>query len=113
MRAGTLRHRLTIQKPGLTENSFGELENTGPVTVATRWGSLKALSGGELLRAQKIQADVTHQVSLRYDAALAGLSSTWRILRGSQVFEILFVDELEFSGVEFALLCKFHPSPTE
>lgn len=65
MRAGWLRHRLTIEAPHSTKNTFGEDVVTW-VDEATVWASVEPLRGREYLEARQQQAEVTHRVAMRY-----------------------------------------------
>lgn len=71
MRAGLLKRRILIQVRSATKDSFGQ--------QATNWvdylnnvpASITALSGHELVNAKAVNAEVTHQITLRYHPALA------------------------------------------
>lgn len=70
MRAGTLRHRVTIQKP--TEgaaNAFGETVDTWSY-VATVHASVIMQNAREAFEAGKVQPEGTVQVIVRYRSDL-------------------------------------------
>ncbi len=88
MRAGLLRHRLVIQQAdAVQKNTYGEPQSPTWTTIATVWGEVKPLMGKERFTAQQVQADVTHQITLRSRA----VSPSNRILFGARVFGILEV----------------------
>lgn len=66
MRAGTLRHRLEFMRPSDSAiNTFGERSaEFSPDFVV--YGEVNDLSGTELVRAQRVSADVTTAVTIRY-----------------------------------------------
>ena len=102
MRAGRMRHRLTIQTVTETQNAVGELTRVWAEAV-TVWGQVRPLSGKETLTGEQITADVSHRVFVRYNENIA---ATARILWGTRVFEInavLNADEIDRS---MELLCK-------
>lgn len=84
MRAGTLRHRLTIESPVESSDSMGGSTITWNA-IGTVWGALSPLSGRELLQAQGVQAETTHRAVMRY---MWGVSAKCRIIFGSRVFRI-------------------------
>lgn len=86
MRAGTLRHKLTIRRPDSTPtlDDYGQ-----PVpswsTIAVMYGSVKPLAGRELTLARQRQSSITHEIMIRY---YPGLATTDRIELGTRVFNI-------------------------
>ena len=89
MRAGALRHRVTIQSGTPTRDGFGtEVLVWG--TVATVWATVRSVSGREQVQPEQIFANVTHQITLRY---LAGLTAKMRVLWRGRVLEIQGVRE--------------------
>lgn len=102
MRAGDLRHRVTIQYAVETQNSYGE-----PVAswqdVATVWAAVEPLRGREYFDAQATQARVDHRIRIRYRA---GITPRMRVLFGSRVFEIQAVIEPESRRRELHLMCE-------
>ncbi len=109
MRAGGLRHRVTITGAAeVTDGHHGFVDT--PVTVARRVpAKVNVLSGRELDRAQQIDPRSTHEVRLRYRTGVkAGQALTYHDGRaGDRPFEIVAppqdVDELHR---ELQLLCR-------
>lgn len=101
MRAGRLRHQITIQGTTETQNSYGE-----PVTAWTDFASVRAeitpISGREYFAAQEVRSDVTHRVRLRY---LSGVTSQMRIMFGSRIMDIESVINVNERNHELQLMC--------
>ncbi|AWY43856.1 head-tail adaptor protein [Pseudomonas putida] len=86
MRAGLLRHRITIQEPGLIQDpDTGEMI-PGWVTVWEKVAaSVEPLSARDLIAAQAVQSEASGRVVIRYRA---GVLPTMRILHRGDVYEI-------------------------
>lgn len=59
-------------------------------TAATRWGSIEPMSGREFFSAEKVQANATHRVRMRYDSAVE-ITPKDRLLWESRVFNIVHI----------------------
>lgn len=80
MRAGILRHRLEVQQPTDVRDDIGGVRQDW-LTVETVWGRVEPLRAREQLEAQKLEARITHQITLRYGSHL---QATWRLrLKGT------------------------------
>ena len=95
MRAGRLRHRLTIQSAAEVKNLDGEAVKTW-TAVATVWGSVEPMTGKELFNAQQVQAQVTHKVMIRG----RDLRPSWRVTLGAHTFQIDYVLDRDLRGIE-------------
>jgi SPP1 family predicted phage head-tail adaptor len=85
MRAGKLRHRVTLQQPGHSQDpQTGEML-PGWQNVATLWASVEPLSAREFIAAQAGQSEITARVTIRYRP---GIDATMRILHRGQVYNI-------------------------
>ena len=85
--AGKLRHRLAIQSHTEARDSFGGSTKTW-ATQKTVWGSVRPMSGKELVNAQQVDSRVTHRIVIRF---YSGLDTTYRFLFGTRVFNIVSV----------------------
>lgn len=103
MRAGKLRHQITIQKSTGTQNTNGETVSVW-VDVACRRASVEPLSGREMWTARQIDASVTHKVTLRADASLV-ITPKMRVVFKGRVFDINFSGNPDEATREFNLLC--------
>jgi SPP1 family predicted phage head-tail adaptor len=103
MRAGELRHRVSLQTNGGTSvDAYGARAQSWTTTV-TVWAAVEPLHGNELFRAQQVQAEATSRIRLRGGVTLTPQS---RILFGARVFEVLSVQNLDERGQELQAICK-------
>ena len=84
IRAGYLRHRLTLQDKVVVQNDYGE-ETITWSTTATVWGTIEPLRGREYMEARQEQANISHRVRMRHGPTV---KPTMRILNDGRVFEI-------------------------
>lgn len=101
LKAGDLRHRVTIQRPVTTQNTSTGALTFGWAEVKTVWASIQPLSTRELLAAQASQSKVSGRIVIR---ALSGIDSTMRILHGGKVYNIEGVLPDKDSGLEYLTL---------
>lgn len=102
MRAGRLRHRITLQTRSATLDAAGN-RPAAWTDDATVWGAVEPLSGRELIAAQAAQSEVTHKLTLRWRA---GVTAAMRVAFGSRTFEILSLANRDERGAELTLMCK-------
>jgi len=102
MKAGDLRHRITIQENQPVKDAEGIVQDNW-VDIATVWAAIKPLSGRELLAAQAVQSETTGTIEIRYRA---GITPSQRAVFGSRIFEILAVLNIEERNRELRLLTK-------
>lgn len=87
MRAGTLRHRVTIQRYELVVDDYGApLHRESWKDVATVWASVEAVSGRDFFAARQEQSEVTHKVTIRYRG---DVTAQMRVLHGGKVLGIV------------------------
>ncbi len=105
VRLGELRHRLIIQAERATGDGGGGQSGpwADPVTVATVWGRVEPLTGGERLRALRLEGRLSHRVVIRHRA---GITPAMRIVFGSRVFNIRAVIDREERDRFLELLCE-------
>lgn len=65
MRAGTLRHRVTIEQQSVSRGTDGE-EIVSWVELATVWAAVEPLSGREFFAANQIQSELSHRIRMRH-----------------------------------------------
>jgi SPP1 family predicted phage head-tail adaptor len=70
MRAGRLRHRVTIQTPSRTRNGAGEqtVSWSDSATVSAR---VESLNGNEYENDKQMSADITHRVTIRWHPSVS------------------------------------------
>ena len=94
LRAGALNRLVSVQARDTTKDSFG-----GQVTTWTEvkqvWAQIETLSVAARTAAAALQTEVTHQITVRFDADLWGdpkLAATFRIVYGGRCFDIQGMD---------------------
>ena len=96
-----LRHRITFQKPGGTaKNGMGE---DVPVYTdfATVWAAVEPLTGREYTESQKIRAETTYRVTVRY---LAGITPNMRIVHHDKTLNIASVLNVDERNIELQIV---------
>jgi len=106
MRAGRLRHTVTIQSPEGLRDSHGE-RTTAWVSVAQfiRAG-IEPLSSGDLIAASQTQLQITHKVVLRYTDLLSGIAIGWRVLFGDRKLIIEGIRNIGEHNKVLELMCS-------
>lgn len=105
MRAGRLRHRVTIQQlVAASPDQYGTGEpDEGWSDVATVWASVEPLQGKALFAAQEMHADVEVSIRLRYRS---GITEKMRVVFESRFYEIVAVIDNQERHIELQLLCR-------
>lgn len=105
MRAGTLRHQVTVQSYGVASaNDYGELvPNYSTGTV--RWASIEPLSGVERERAMGVVGEVTHRITIR-SHGLDECKAEDRITFDSRTFNVVSVLNPEELGERLEILAR-------
>ena len=102
MNPGQLRHRITIQHvSGTTTNTSGE-EIPRYVNWKTAWASVEPLKGREYLEAQKLRAELTYRIKIRY---LADLEQSMRVKFKDRIFRIESIINLNEANREIHFMC--------
>ncbi|MDE1466087.1 phage head closure protein [Spartinivicinus poritis] len=65
MRAGRLKHRITIEKPELSKDEFGQPTKNW-VVVCTTKAAIDPISGKEFFAAQQINNAINYKITIRY-----------------------------------------------
>ncbi|WP_417292318.1 phage head closure protein [Desulfovibrio porci] len=101
MRAGALRHQVTLQRFVRGQDAYG-----GPVEewvdVATVWASLEAMNGREFFASQQTQSEVTQRIRIRY---MPGVAADMRVVHQGTVFNIV-APLPDNRQREIVLMCK-------
>lgn len=99
MQAGRLRHRIAIQRPVETKDSYGGVTVTW-ATFASVSAAYYPLRGTELVAAQAINARVSGDWVIRY---LQGITPKMRILFGARIFLINGITDKEERHIEMKI----------
>ena len=103
MRAGMLRHRVTIQPYELVVDDYGApLHRESWKDVATVWASVEAMSGRDFFAARQEQSEVTHKVTIRYRG---DVTAQMRVLHGGKIFGIV-APLPDNKGTRLVLMCR-------
>ena len=103
MRAGMLRHRVTIQRQEIVFGKFGApLHDKVWENVATVWASLEAMSGREFFVIQQAQSEVTQCIRIRYRA---DVTADMRVIHNGRVFNIV-APLPDNRGRKLVLMCR-------
>lgn len=70
IRAGALGQRITLQQRSIEQDVTGGQLSTW-TDIATVWAEVMPLSGRELITAQSINSETSHQITLRWQSAFA------------------------------------------
>lgn len=96
-------HRMTLQRYRETRSASGHAARAYENFATNVWMRFLTLSGGERLRAQQVQATLTHEATIVYAASLIP-HVDWRILWGSRIFDIKDVRNVDEQNVEIRML---------
>jgi len=103
MRAGQLRHRVTIkQNSGSSANSYGEITASW-ATVASVPAEVVTLGGDERRYRHQVEAGMSHVVTIRHRS---DVTAQMRVVWGSRTLEIESVVEADNRQRELVLMCK-------
>ena len=101
MRAGRLRHRLTIKNPEASRSASGQ-STLSYEHAETVWGGVEPLSVKERVAGEQRGAMATHRIVLRYTALLTHRS---QILFGDREFEVAEILNRDERNRELNVLC--------
>ncbi len=102
IRAGELRHKVTIQNYTTSPNAVSEPVKTW-ADYATVWASIEPIRGKEFWDSQQVNAEITGKIKLRY---LSGITSKMRVKYETRIFEILSVINPGEKNRELQLMVK-------
>lgn len=101
MRAGKLRHKVTIQARGEVQDPVSGDMVPGWTDFASVWASVEPLSARDFIAAQANQSEITARIVIRYRE---GILPTMRILHRGKVYAIHGVLPDAHSGLEYLTL---------
>lgn len=105
MRAGDLRHRVTIQQKTVTSDPEGVAVETW-TEVATVWAAVEPLRGREYIQAAAVTPEVTTRIRMRYRL---GVKPAMRVVHGGRVYDVLSVIDVGGLRRELELMCREVP----
>ncbi len=99
---GALRHRVTIEAPALLTDAGGGASETW-MPIAEVFAEIVPASGREVVTADRISAEASHRITLRFRA---DVGPTARIRFGTRAFDILSVRNLNERNRWLVCDCK-------
>lgn len=98
--AGSLRNRITLQRPVVAVSAYGEHSTTWE-DAAEVWANFVPSSVREFIASQQLQSQVTARVVIRFRD---DVDATWRIAYRGKVYDIAGVLPDPNSGFEYLTL---------
>jgi len=89
---GMLRHTIVIERLTRTDDNAGGYTDSW-ATWKTVKASIKNVSGTERLHSQRLDAEVSMKMTIRY---IDGLTEIDRVSFRSKVYQIRYIDNVEF-----------------
>ena len=102
MRAGWLRHRITIQEPTQVQSTSGQM-NPGWSDYPAAWASIEPLPGREYMEGRQAQASVHYRIRMRYQD---DITADMQVVFGSRTFQIVSVINVIEGNRELNLMCR-------
>ncbi len=101
MKAGSLRHRVTLQRLTITQDSSSGDTTESWTDVATVWAAIEPLSARDFIAAQAEQSKVTARIVIR---ARDDVTAAMRVKHGQTLYDIEGVLPDKDSGREYITL---------
>jgi len=92
MKAGDLRHRITLEYPKRTPDSYSS-EDIVWTTSATVWAAVWPVSAREVIDNMKSEMEVTHRFRIRYRSNVTGEMRIKFKLKYYNIVEVINKDE--------------------
>lgn len=109
MQSGQLRDRVKIQQDqGLIRSADGA-KVPDWVILATVWADVNPLSDREVWFARQAESEITDTVRVRYQAALANLAGSVRVIFGCRLLHMVGVRDTDSRRRELVLDCTEAP----
>lgn len=103
IQAGRLNHLIAIQQNTPAPAADHSLEDAWSSYAANIWASIRTTGGREFWRAKQLNAEVTHEVLIRYNS---GVTAAMRISWGTRTLTIISVAHDESRNKGTLLYCK-------
>ncbi len=103
IRAGSLRHPVSILKNTPTQNAVGESVDSFAPIASVRASIVGAKGSGEVMIGSQVNARARYVVTMRY---FAGLSTEHRLQYGTKTFDINDVNDVEERHRKMVLACS-------
>ena len=103
MRAGRLRHTISIQERVAVRDAFAGVSDQWTDVFTNMPASIEPLAGRELYSAQQHHSDVTVRIRVRHRD---GILAAHRVLHRGQVYYVLYVVHVDLGNRELHLMCS-------
>jgi SPP1 family predicted phage head-tail adaptor len=90
MRAGRLRHFVSLQQRVETKNDMGEVTWAWD-EVCQIWAEISGLTGREMIAAQQVQSQVSHNILIRWRAGVTAKMRVVEVCEPSVQYDIVAV----------------------
>lgn len=101
LRAGLLRHQITVQTPTDVTDATGAVSSTWE-TLVTAWAAIWPVTAKEQVAAGQLITTLSHRIRMRY---YDGVTSKCRVKFGNRYFDIKAVINAEERNEMLDLLC--------
>lgn len=101
MTSGKLRNKITIERETQTKNAIGGFSSAWATHIQP-FAYIKPVSGYERLQAQKLEADISHKIYIRY---VTDILPTDRVLFKGRYMQIRAILDLEERNKWLELTC--------
>ena len=109
MRAGRLRHKVTLERKGTTKNQFGEIVDTW-TSIAVRRCSIEPLMGKEFFANDNEYSRLTTRIRIRHDSTVKTLRPYDRLVDNSEspavIYDIESIQNPRERDIELVLMCE-------
>jgi SPP1 family predicted phage head-tail adaptor len=104
MRAGSLKHIITVQQLGSAQDSYGDQVQSWQAVsgLVDLRANVQPIQGREYIEMHSQNIEVDHRVKLRYRS---GITNKMRIIWGSVVLQIIDVIDYKAEKKELHLMC--------
>lgn len=103
MRAGELRHKITIQELVEQVDEYGTPTGTSTwQDVCTVWAAIEPIQGREYVLLHSTQSELSARIRIRYRS---GIKPAMRVVYGDRVFDIQAVIDTQERHIELQLMC--------
>ncbi len=105
MKAGRLRHTVTVERQTDDIDNYGARQDVWNALFSTR-ASVEPINGREYMTQSGEHSDVTTRIRMRYSDSVGGIQPRDRIAHGLVVYDVLSVINPMEKGREMVLMCK-------
>jgi SPP1 family predicted phage head-tail adaptor len=102
LRAGKLRHFITILTPTDTVDATGATKQTWS-TLINAWAMVLPISAREYVTAGQVFTEMSHKITMRY---YSGVTTKCKLQFGTRYFDIKSVSDIEERNEMMCLLCR-------